>query len=106
MRPVGRCHSRSTTSGAPSFSNSLPKRGPTPLRAVTEAKRGLSGVGRKAGCFGLRDGVYAATIKGTGGKIMRRSTDKILTSHVGSLPYLVELDKAAPDYPAKLAKAV
>jgi 5-methyltetrahydropteroyltriglutamate--homocysteine methyltransferase len=37
---------------------------------------------------------------------MRRSDKKILTSHVGSLPYLVELDKAASDYPAKLAEAV
>src|SRR6185437_8937921 len=106
MSPVGKCQSRSTTSGAPSFSKSLPKRGPTPFSAVTLAKSGLSGVGRKAGRFGLRDRVYAATIKGTGGKIMRRSDKKILTSHVGSLPYLVELDKEAADYPAKLASAV
>jgi 5-methyltetrahydropteroyltriglutamate--homocysteine methyltransferase len=39
-------------------------------------------------------------------KNMRRSDKKILTTHVGSLPYLVELDKAAPDYPAALQKAV
>jgi 5-methyltetrahydropteroyltriglutamate--homocysteine methyltransferase len=38
--------------------------------------------------------------------VMRRSSDKILTSHVGSLPYLVELDKAAPDYAASLILAV
>ncbi|HEX4193113.1 MAG TPA: hypothetical protein VHY80_08445, partial [Stellaceae bacterium] len=37
---------------------------------------------------------------------MRRSDKKILTSHVGSLPYLVELDKAAPDYETKLRQAV
>src|SRR5262249_33752629 len=60
----------------------------------------------KAGRFGLHDGIYAATIKGTGGKIMRRSDKKILTTHVGSLPYLVELDKEAADYPAKLTGAV
>jgi 5-methyltetrahydropteroyltriglutamate--homocysteine methyltransferase len=37
---------------------------------------------------------------------MKRSSEKILTTHVGSLPYLVELDKAAPDYEAKLREAV
>jgi 5-methyltetrahydropteroyltriglutamate--homocysteine methyltransferase len=37
---------------------------------------------------------------------MRRSSEKILTTHVGSLPYLVELDKTALDYAASLAKAV
>jgi 5-methyltetrahydropteroyltriglutamate--homocysteine methyltransferase len=37
---------------------------------------------------------------------MRRSDKKILTTHVGSLPYLVELDKSAPDYKATLAGAV
>lgn len=37
---------------------------------------------------------------------MRRSTDKILTTHVGSLPYLVELDKEAGDYEQKLRGAV
>ena len=29
---------------------------------------------------------------------MRRSTDAILTTHVGSLPYLVPLDKSAAKY--------
>lgn len=33
---------------------------------------------------------------------MKRSTDKILTTHVGSLPYLTEIDKNASDYDAKL----
>jgi 5-methyltetrahydropteroyltriglutamate--homocysteine methyltransferase len=37
---------------------------------------------------------------------MKRSTDKILTTHVGSLPYLVELDKEARDYETKLRGAV
>ena len=37
---------------------------------------------------------------------MRRSDKKLLTSHVGSLPYLVPLDKAEPDYAAKLEQAV
>lgn len=37
---------------------------------------------------------------------MRRSDKKMLTTHVGSLPYLMELDKAASDYPAKLTQAV
>ena len=37
---------------------------------------------------------------------MRRSDKKILTTHVGSLPYLAELDKKAADYPAKLVDAV
>jgi 5-methyltetrahydropteroyltriglutamate--homocysteine methyltransferase len=37
---------------------------------------------------------------------MKRSDQKILTTHVGSLPYLVELDKAAPDYETKLRDAV
>ena len=37
---------------------------------------------------------------------MKRSTEKILTTHVGSLPYLVTLDKAAPDYAARLREAV
>jgi 5-methyltetrahydropteroyltriglutamate--homocysteine methyltransferase len=39
-------------------------------------------------------------------KEMRRSDKKILTTHVGSLPYLVELDKAAADYAANLTLAV
>src|SRR5215469_4780941 len=37
---------------------------------------------------------------------MRRSDTKILTTHVGSLPYLMPLDKAAPDYEARLTLAV
>jgi 5-methyltetrahydropteroyltriglutamate--homocysteine methyltransferase len=37
---------------------------------------------------------------------MKRSTDKILTTHIGSLPELVPLDKAAPDYAARLRKSV
>jgi 5-methyltetrahydropteroyltriglutamate--homocysteine methyltransferase len=37
---------------------------------------------------------------------MKRSSEKILTTHVGSLPYLIELDKAALDYEAKLREAV
>jgi 5-methyltetrahydropteroyltriglutamate--homocysteine methyltransferase len=37
---------------------------------------------------------------------MRRSTDKILTTHVGSLPYLTELEKTDPGYEAKLRQAV
>lgn len=37
---------------------------------------------------------------------MRRSSEKILTTHVGSLPYLIELDKSAPDYAATLTMAV
>ncbi len=37
---------------------------------------------------------------------MKRSQDKILTTHVGSLPYLVPLDKEAPDYAATLSAAV
>ncbi len=37
---------------------------------------------------------------------MRKSSDKILTTHVGSLPYLIELDKDAPDYEEQLRAAV
>ena len=37
---------------------------------------------------------------------MKRSTDKILTTHVGSLPNLVTLDKADPAYKTKLREAV
>lgn len=37
---------------------------------------------------------------------MKNSSDKILTTHVGSLPYLIELDKAAPDYEPRLREAV
>jgi 5-methyltetrahydropteroyltriglutamate--homocysteine methyltransferase len=37
---------------------------------------------------------------------MKRSTDKILTTHIGSLPELVPLDKAAPEYAATLRKSV
>ena len=37
---------------------------------------------------------------------MRRSTDKILTTHVGSLPNLVELERTAPDYEERLTAAV
>ena len=37
---------------------------------------------------------------------MQRSTGKILTTHVGSLPYLTPLDKEAPDYETALKSAV
>jgi 5-methyltetrahydropteroyltriglutamate--homocysteine methyltransferase len=37
---------------------------------------------------------------------MRRNSEKILTTHVGSLPHLMELDKTAADYGAVLEKAV
>ena len=37
---------------------------------------------------------------------MRRSTDRILTTHVGSLPNLVPLDETAPDFAEKLPGAV
>jgi 5-methyltetrahydropteroyltriglutamate--homocysteine methyltransferase len=37
---------------------------------------------------------------------MKRSTDKILTTHIGSLPELVPLDKAAPNYAATLRTSV
>jgi 5-methyltetrahydropteroyltriglutamate--homocysteine methyltransferase len=37
---------------------------------------------------------------------MRRSTDKILTTHIGSLPELAPLDKAAPDYAETVRKSV
>jgi 5-methyltetrahydropteroyltriglutamate--homocysteine methyltransferase len=37
---------------------------------------------------------------------MRRSTEKVLTTHVGSLPYLIELEKSDRDYETKLRKAV
>ena len=37
---------------------------------------------------------------------MRRSTDKILTTHVGSLPDFVALDPNAPDHEAKLRALV
>ncbi len=37
---------------------------------------------------------------------MKRSTNKILTTHVGSLPELASLDRAAPDYPEKLRRQV
>lgn len=37
---------------------------------------------------------------------MRRSDRKILTTHVGSLPYLTPLDKSAADYEQKLDAAV
>jgi 5-methyltetrahydropteroyltriglutamate--homocysteine methyltransferase len=37
---------------------------------------------------------------------VKRSTQKILTTHVGSLPYLIELDKTAPDYEVNLREAV
>src|SRR6185437_4118169 len=47
-KSTGRCHSRSTTCGPQSFWNSLPRRGPTPLRSVTSAKRGLRIAGRTA----------------------------------------------------------
>ena len=47
MMSTGRCHSRSTTEGPQSCSNSLAKRGPTPFSAVTGAKSGLSEAGRK-----------------------------------------------------------
>jgi 5-methyltetrahydropteroyltriglutamate--homocysteine methyltransferase len=37
---------------------------------------------------------------------MRRNTDRILTTHVGSLPHLEPLDEAAPDYEASLRRTV
>jgi 5-methyltetrahydropteroyltriglutamate--homocysteine methyltransferase len=37
---------------------------------------------------------------------MRRNSEKILTTHVGSLPHLMELNKTAADYDAVLEKAV
>jgi 5-methyltetrahydropteroyltriglutamate--homocysteine methyltransferase len=37
---------------------------------------------------------------------MRRSTDRILTTHIGSLPELVPLDKTAPGYAATLRQSV
>ncbi len=37
---------------------------------------------------------------------MRRSTDRLLTTHVGSLPNLVALDESAPDFAATLPDAV
>ena len=37
---------------------------------------------------------------------MKRSDRKILTTHVGSLPQLIPLDKEAPDYAAKLPASV
>ncbi len=37
---------------------------------------------------------------------MRRSTDRILTTHVGSLPNLVPLDESEPDFATKLPGAV
>ncbi len=37
---------------------------------------------------------------------MRRSTDRILTTHVGSLPEPADLDPAAPDYESKLRQRV
>jgi 5-methyltetrahydropteroyltriglutamate--homocysteine methyltransferase len=40
------------------------------------------------------------------GNDVKRSSDKILTTHVGSLPYLIELDKSAPNYEEKLRAAV
>jgi len=37
---------------------------------------------------------------------MKRSSDRILTTHVGSLPGVSSFDPAAPDYEAKVSKAV
>ena len=37
---------------------------------------------------------------------MRRSTERILTTHVGSLPSIEPLDESAPDYDAALRRAV
>ena len=37
---------------------------------------------------------------------MRRSTSKILTTHIGALPELTPLDRAAPDYEAQLKREV
>jgi 5-methyltetrahydropteroyltriglutamate--homocysteine methyltransferase len=37
---------------------------------------------------------------------MRRSSERILTTHVGSLPEPAPLDPAAPDYPAQLGERV
>lgn len=37
---------------------------------------------------------------------MRRSTDRVLTTHVGSLPYITDLNQGASDYDAQLRSAV
>src|SRR5262245_22037494 len=37
---------------------------------------------------------------------MRRSTERILTTHVGYLPYLEPLDETAPDYQTVLRRSV
>ena len=37
---------------------------------------------------------------------MRRSTDRILTTHIGHLPYLEPLDEFAPDYEERLRRTV
>ncbi len=37
---------------------------------------------------------------------MKRSTDRILTTHIGSLPYLMPLNSASADYDEQLPKAV
>ena len=37
---------------------------------------------------------------------MKRSTNKVLTTHVGSLPELASLDRTAADYPGKLRQQV
>jgi 5-methyltetrahydropteroyltriglutamate--homocysteine methyltransferase len=37
---------------------------------------------------------------------MRRSTTKILTTHVGHLPYVLQLDETAPDYETTLRQSV
>jgi len=37
---------------------------------------------------------------------VKRSTNKVLTTHVGSLPELASLDRTAADYPGKLRQQV
>ena len=37
---------------------------------------------------------------------MKRSTDRLLTTHVGSLPFLMQIDPAAPDYAEQMKDAV
>src|ERR1700719_2081943 len=40
------------------------------------------------------------------GRTMRRSTDRLLTTHVGSLPYLEALAEPAADYEATVRRSV
>jgi len=46
------------------------------------------------------------SIDNAGDIAVKRSTNKILTTHVGSLPERASLDRAAADYPAKLREEV